>query len=99
MQDELLFEIGTEEIPAGYIRPAIADMAKMIKTRLAELGLDHGAIKTAATPRRLTLCVEGLAETQEDRREEVTGPPKAAAFDSDGKPTKAAEGFARSRGV
>jgi glycyl-tRNA synthetase beta chain len=99
MQHELLFEIGTEEIPAGYIRPAIVNMSKMMSDSLAELGLAHGQIKTAATPRRLTISIDQLAATQEDRREEVMGPPKAAAFDVDGKPTKAGEGFARSRGV
>ncbi|MDF1577469.1 MAG: glycine--tRNA ligase subunit beta [Desulfobulbales bacterium] len=99
MQHELLFEIGTEEIPAGYIRPALANMVKMMNAKLAELGLDHGEIKTAATPRRLTIGVSGLAAAQADRREEVTGPPKAAAFDADNKPTKAALGFAKSRGV
>ncbi|MEN8135937.1 MAG: glycine--tRNA ligase subunit beta [Thermodesulfobacteriota bacterium] len=99
MQYELLFEIGTEELPAGYIQPALANMNKIMTGRLAELGLGHGAIKTVATPRRLTICVEELSSTQEDCREEVTGPPKAAAFDAEGKPTKAAVGFAKSRGI
>jgi glycyl-tRNA synthetase beta chain len=99
MQQELLFEIGTEEIPAGYIQPAISSMTKMVSTQLAELGLPHGEIRTAATPRRLTISVSDLAVGQEDSREEVMGPPKAAAFDSENKPTKAAEGFARSRGA
>jgi glycyl-tRNA synthetase beta chain len=99
MQHELLFEIGTEEIPAGYIQPALANMSRMMNDKLAELGLPHGEIKTAATPRRLTICVGELSSTQEDCREEVTGPPKAAAFDAEGKPTKAAIGFAKSRGV
>ena len=99
MQHELLFEIGTEELPAGYILPALANMSKMMNDKLAELGLPHGEIKTAATPRRLTICIDGLSSAQEDCREEVTGPPKAAAFDQEGKPTKAAVGFAKSRGV
>jgi glycyl-tRNA synthetase beta chain len=99
MQHELLFEIGTEELPAGYIQPAIANMSKMMRARLAELGLSHGAIKTAATPRRLTISVSELAAAQADCREEALGPPKAAAFAADGTPTKAAEGFARSKGV
>jgi glycyl-tRNA synthetase beta chain len=99
MQHELLFEIGTEEIPAGYINPALDNLARLITGRLAELGLSHGPVKTAATPRRLTICIVDLAETQADRREEILGPPKAAAFDAQGKPTKAAEGFARSKGA
>ncbi len=99
MQHELLFEIGTEELPAGYIQPALANMSRMITDKLSELGLTHGAIKTVATPRRLTICIGELSSAQEDCREEVTGPPKAAAFDAEGNPTKAAVGFAKSRGV
>src|SRR5210317_315032 len=99
MQQELLFEIGTEEIPAGYIQPAVNSMASMITSQLAELNLSHGEINTAATPRRLAISVKDLTAGQEDSREEVMGPPKAAAFDKDNKPTKAAEGFARSKGA
>ncbi|MEN8143218.1 MAG: glycine--tRNA ligase subunit beta [Thermodesulfobacteriota bacterium] len=99
MQHELLFEIGTEELPAGYITPAINDINKMVTTALAELGLAHGKIRTASTPRRLAICVSDLEAEQADSREEVMGPPKSAAFDKDNKPTKAAEGFARSKGA
>jgi glycyl-tRNA synthetase beta chain len=99
MQHELIFEIGTEEIPAGYINPALDNLARLLTGRLAELGLGHGAVKTAATPRRLTVCIDSLEAAQADRREEILGPPKAAAFDAQGKPTKAAEGFARSKGA
>lgn len=99
MQHELLFEIGTEEIPAGYIQPALANMTRMMADKLRELGLGHGKIRTAATPRRLTICVEELSATQKDCREEVLGPPKAAAYDAAGNPTKAALGFAKSRGA
>ena len=66
MQHELLFEIGTEEIPAGYIQPALVNMDKMMTDKLTELGLPHGKIKTAATPRRLTICVGELSSAQED---------------------------------
>lgn len=99
MQQELLFEIGTEEIPAGYINPAIDNLARLLTGRLAELGLKHGAVRTAATPRRLAISIAGLETAQADRREELLGPPKAASFDAEGKPTKAAEGFARSKGA
>ncbi|MBU0484769.1 MAG: glycine--tRNA ligase subunit beta [Proteobacteria bacterium] len=98
MRQELLFEIGTEEIPAGYIAPALANMHAIMATKLNELDLSFKDITTVATPRRLTICVSELASRQEDRREEVLGPPKKAAFAGD-KPTKAAEGFAKSRGV
>ncbi len=99
MQHELLFEIGTEELPAGYITPAINSIKKSMATELAGLGLTHGEIKTASTPRRLTICISELEEEQADSREEVMGPPKSAAFDKDNKPTRAAEGFARSKGT
>ena len=99
MQQELLFEIGTEEIPAGYINPAIDNLARLLTGRLAELGLKHGEVRTAATPRRLAISITGLETAQADRREELLGPPKATAFDAEGKPTKAAEGFARSKGA
>ncbi|MCI5219072.1 MAG: glycine--tRNA ligase subunit beta, partial [Candidatus Electrothrix sp. LOE2] len=96
---QLLFEIGTEEIPAGYIQPALAFMEQAAQAKLKELGLDFGAVRTAGTPRRLTLAVDGLQARQEDRCQEYTGPAKTVAFDADGQPTKAAQGFARSRGV
>ena len=70
MADELLFEIGTEEIPAGYIMPAIDSMKQLLETRLKDLGLAYGPIQTAATPRRLTICVADLAQRQPDRKEE-----------------------------
>ncbi len=96
---ELLFEIGTEEIPAGFIKPAIAYLEKSMAERLTEHQLTFSGIRTAATPRRLTVAVSDLAERQPDRSEQVVGPPKKAAFDAEGAPTAAAAGFARSRGV
>ncbi|MFH1216335.1 MAG: glycine--tRNA ligase subunit beta [Pseudomonadota bacterium] len=99
MDQEFLLEIGTEEIPAGYIRPALNFMKETMAKKLAEFSLPFDSIKTAATPRRLTLCVTGLSPRQPDRREEVLGPPKKAAFDADNQPTKAAIGFAASRGA
>ena len=99
MADEFLFEIGTEELPAGYIGPALEFMAARMAESLEENRLEHGEIYTCGTPRRLTLLVRNLASRQPDWREEVTGPPKKAAFDADGNPTKAAAGFAASRGV
>ncbi len=99
MANDLIVEIGTEEIPAAYITPALNFMAGKIAKELAALRLEYNDISTAGTPRRLALVVTGLPERQADRREEVTGPPKKAAFAPDGKPTKAAIGFARTRGV
>ncbi len=99
MQHEFLLEIGTEEIPAGYIQPALESIKEIMGLKLAELSLAFTDIKTAATPRRLSVCVTGLAERQADRQEKILGPPRKAAFDKDNKPTKAALGFAGSRGA
>lgn len=99
MQHEFLLEIGTEEIPAGYIEPALKYLKEAMARKLSDLDLPFSAITTAATPRRLALCVSDLAEQQEDQRREVMGPPKQAGFDAENRPTKAAIGFAKSRGA
>ncbi|MFA7383209.1 MAG: glycine--tRNA ligase subunit beta [Desulfurivibrionaceae bacterium] len=99
MHHELLFEIGTEEIPAGYIMPALAQLEKILGDRLTALALPYSSMHTAATPRRLAVSISGLAERQPDREEEILGPPKKAAFDQNGQPTQAAIGFARKGGV
>lgn len=96
---QLLFEIGTEEIPAGYIKPALTFMEKAAQTMFDELGLAFGRVQSVGTPRRLTLAVDGLQESQQDRSQKHIGPAKKAAFDTDGNPSKAAMGFARSKGV
>ncbi len=95
---ELLFEIGTEEIPAGYIQPALDAMVADAAKKLRSLELAFDSIRTFGTPRRLTLAIDGLQSRQADRRQEHIGPSKKAGFDTDGKLTKAAIGFARSRG-
>jgi glycyl-tRNA synthetase beta chain len=97
MQNELLLEIGSEEIPAGFIGPALKNMQKSMVAKLAKLGLQYESVQTAATPRRLAICVNGLVSQQPDREEEFLGPAKKAAFDQDNNPTKAAVGFARSK--
>jgi len=96
---QLLFEIGTEEIPAGYIKPALSFMEQAARTRFTDLGLKFGQIQSVGTPRRLTLAVDGLQNRQQDRRKEHVGPARKAAFDADGNPTKAAMGFVRSKGL
>lgn len=96
---ELLFEIGTEELPAGFQKPALAQLKKNFIRQAKELQLAHGDVVTLGTPRRLALLVEGLAESQPDSREELVGPSRQAGFDDDGNPTKAAMGFARSKGA
>ncbi len=99
MAKELLFEIGTEEIPSGYIPPALEDLKAAAGRLLQEQRLAFAGIQTLATPRRLTLFVDGLAEKQADARREVIGPTRAVAFDAERRPTRAAEGFARAQGV
>lgn len=99
MAQDLLLEIGTEEIPAGFLPKAMADMAALIRTELETAQLAFGAIRTLATPRRLLLAVEGLGEHQPTLRSEAMGPAKSVAFDAAGKPTKAGEGFARGQGI
>jgi glycyl-tRNA synthetase beta chain len=99
MHNELLLEIGSEEIPAGFIVPALVNMQKAMAAKLAEQGLHYDTIHTAGTPRRLAICVKGLVSKQPDREEEFLGPAKTAAFDAANNPTKAAAGFARSKGA
>ncbi|MDO4988523.1 MAG: glycine--tRNA ligase subunit beta [Synergistes sp.] len=96
---DLLFEIGTEEIPARFMPKTLADIAQFAKEEFAAAHVAHGEIKSQSTPRRIVLTAAELAARQEDSVEVSKGPMKAQAFDAEGKPTKAAEGFARSRGV
>jgi glycyl-tRNA synthetase beta chain len=96
---ELLFEMGTEEIPAGYIQPALEALAEGAAKKLSALELVFDPIRTYGTPRRLTLAIGNLQSRQADRRQEYFGPSKSAGIDTTGKFTKAALGFARSRGL
>lgn len=96
---DLLFEIGTEEIPARFMPKALADLAAFAEEEFAAAHIPHGGVKAQCTPRRLVLTAVDLAERQEDAVETFKGPAKAAAFDAEGNPTKAAQGFARGKGV
>ncbi len=96
---ELLFEIGTEELPAGFQKPALAQLQENFVRMAKELKLSHGTVTTLGTPRRLALLVDDIADSQPDSREELLGPSKQAGFDADGNPTRAAMGFARSKGA
>jgi glycyl-tRNA synthetase beta chain len=96
---DLLYEIGAEEIPAGYIAPALEQLARALGRELDSARLSHGAIRTAGTPRRLVVAASNVAERQADSEAEALGPSVKAAFDAQGNPTKAAEGFARSQGI
>lgn len=99
MSKDLLLEIGTEEIPAHAMPGMLRELAENAEKALDELRLAHGAVRTLGTPRRLALIVEALAEKQADIAEEKRGPSVQVAFDAAGKPTKAAEGFARGQGI
>ena len=96
---DLLFEIGTEEIPASFIKPALAQLGDKFALKAAEQKICHGTVQVMGTPRRLALLVWDIADKQEDIREELLGPSKSASFDGEGNATRAAEGFARSKGV
>jgi glycyl-tRNA synthetase beta chain len=93
---DLLFEIGSEEIPASFILPALDELKATLSERLTGARLAHGEVKTFGTPRRLAVLVKGLAEKSEDQTREALGPSVKAAFAPDGTPTKAAEKFAES---
>jgi len=94
-----LLEIGTEELPPGDVVDAIQQLETAAPAMFADLRLDYEDLRVLATPRRLTLLLTGLAPGQEDLEQLVKGPPRERAFDEDGYPTKAAEGFAKSKGV
>ena len=97
---ELLFEIGTEEIPAGYLADGLRNLRSMIEDALRARRIDiRGDIHAYGTPRRLVLIIDGISEKQHDLLQEMTGPPKNVAYDKEGNPTKAALGFAKKQGV
>lgn len=96
---DFVLEIGTENLPAYYVEPAFRQLADDAEALFGELRLGYEELYATGTPRRLVLLISGLAERQEAAEEIVTGPPVNRAFDDQGKPTAAAEGFARSRGV
>ena len=94
-----LCEIGVEEIPAGYIPPAIDSLKNIFKEKLTELRIDFDAIEVYATPRRFSILASRLSETQRSEIIELKGPSAKAAYHSDGSPTKAMEGFLKSNGI
>jgi glycyl-tRNA synthetase beta chain len=99
MAKELFLEIGTEEIPAAFLPKAMADLEGLIRKEFEAARLSFGEVRTLATPRRLALLVTEVADCQPDAEVTALGPARKVAFDADGKPTKAAEGFARGQGV
>ena len=96
---DLLLEIGTEEIPAGYIQPALDALAANLKQKLIETRIAHGAVKTYGTPRRLVVAVDDVAPRQQAVTEQVLGPPERIAFGDDGQPSIPARKFAEKVGL
>ena len=94
-----LLEIGTEELPVGDLASALRQLEESVPRMLESARLDFESVKVVGTPRRQTALVYGLAARQPDRTTEVQGPPAKVAFDGDGNPTRAAEGFARKQSV
>ena len=95
----LLLEIGTEEIPAGYIGPALESMSTTLRQKLTEARIDHGSSKVFATPRRLAVEIKKVADKQKPLTSEVLGPPAKVGLDNKGRPTMAAKKFAEKVGV
>ena len=96
---ELLFEIGTEEIPASYVPPVLEQLSEIATDSLTTHRIPFGKIQTFGTPRRITLSIKDVQVLQESQETEVTGPPKSIAYNENGEPTKTAIGFAKAQGV
>ena len=99
MTKELLFEIGTEEIPARFMPSALKQLEEEAKKLFAENRISYHSLRAMGTPRRLVLHGVGFEEMTRAETKESKGPSLAVAFDSDGKATRAAEGFARGQGI
>jgi len=96
---DFLLEIGCEEMPSAPLMKAQEQLGKLVRAGLDEAGLAHGEVRTLSTPRRLAVIVDACAVATDEVHEVVRGPKCAIAFDADGNPTKAAEGFARKNGT
>ena len=99
MSAELFLEIGTEEIPARFVGPALESLSELLGKALENARIGFDAVRTLGSPRRLVAVVAGVADSQADHESVRTGPSVQAAFDAQGQPTKAARGFARSQGI
>ena len=99
MAKDLLFEIGAEEIPAGFMPNILGQLKQLAEIKLNDAHLPFESIATYGTPRRLALIVKGLGDTSAEISERHKGPSASIAYDADGNPTKAAIGFARGKGL
>ena len=97
--DNLLIEIGTEELPPKSLAKLATAFRDIIQIEFSDYDLTYSRVKWYASPRRLALIIEGLAEFQADKNVEKRGPAITSAFDQDGEPTRAAHGWARSNGI
>ena len=99
MNENFIFEIGTEELPSACIDEGIKSLKVILEEKLIQNRINFGEIKTYGTPRRLTAEVKNLSSMQMQREKTVSGPLKKVAFDKNNSPTKAAVGFAKSLGI
>ena len=99
MAKDLLFEIGAEEIPAGFMPNILGQLKQLAETKLNDAHLPFESIETYGTPRRLALIVKGLDDASAEISERHKGPSASIAYDADGNATKAAIGFARGKGL
>ncbi|MEA2038854.1 MAG: glycine--tRNA ligase subunit beta [Thermodesulfobacteriota bacterium] len=100
MSAELLLEIGTEEIPSGYLKKGLADLRGLVEARLKENRIEMTeGLYVSGTPRRLVVIGNAISEIQKDLVQELTGPPKSVAYDKEGNPTRAALGFAKKQRI
>src|SRR5690625_3550531 len=96
--NHVLFEIGTEELPARFIDAAEQQLREQTKNWLVELRIPYESIQTYSTPRRLAVIIQGVAEQQESLTEEIRGPSEKIAKNEEGEWTKAAIGFTKGQG-
>jgi glycyl-tRNA synthetase beta chain len=99
MAKDLLLEIGMEEVPARFVRTAVEQLADKMDKWLNAVHIEHGAVQMFATPRRIAVLINEVAEKQQDIHEEVKGPSQKIALDEHGEWSKAALGFAKSQSV
>ena len=96
---DFLLEIGTEEMPSAPLNNAVGQLGKLVSAGLKEAGLAHGEVRVVSSPRRLAVLVDAVATATDEVHEVLRGPAAKIAFDAEGNPTKAAQGFARKNGV
>lgn len=95
----ILFELGSEELPPKSLKPLRDSLKASVETQLQDANISYDRLKVMAAPRRLSLLIEGISDKQPDRVEQKRGPAVKAAYDAEGKPTRAAEGFAKGLGI